>query len=98
MVPADKCYFVDSTAEMVELTNPRYICPDDLPNEVQEAYKVLGSKYLSDAVSFHPIKDKEYQQAELMDTERTKHWGMYVIWLREAVTDGAITLEYVCTN
>ena len=31
-------------------------------------------------------------------TERTKHWGMYAIWLREAVANGELALEYVCTS
>ena len=31
-------------------------------------------------------------------TERTKHWGMYAIWLREAVANGELVLEYVCTS
>jgi len=31
-------------------------------------------------------------------SERTKHWGMYAIWLRAAYERGDIALEYVATN
>jgi transposase InsO family protein len=31
-------------------------------------------------------------------SERTKHWGMYAIWLREAYERRDIVLEYVATN
>jgi hypothetical protein len=77
VVPAKKCYFVDSSAEMVQLTNPRYVCPDDLPNEVQEGYKVLGSKYLSDAISFRPLNSTDASQAR-DGTEQTKRFTALV--------------------
>jgi hypothetical protein len=77
-VPAKNCYFVDSSAEMVDLTNPRYICPDDLPNEVQEGYKMLGSKYLSDAISFHPLEMDAYKNVKMQDTDQTKRFTALV--------------------
>jgi hypothetical protein len=53
LVQPSQCYFLDSNKYLFGLTKPRYLCVEDgIPQTCQASFEKLGSKSLTDAVTF----------------------------------------------
>jgi hypothetical protein len=54
LVKPGQCYFQDGGQELLNVTNPQYICLRDLPSTCVTGYEAFGAKFLSDSVLFKP--------------------------------------------
>ena len=54
LVKPGQCYFQDGGQELLNVTNPQFICLRDLPSTCVAGYEAFGAKFLSDSVLFKP--------------------------------------------
>jgi hypothetical protein len=87
MIKASQCYFQDSKDALLELTNPRYLCPPDMLKLCQEGYEELGSRSLSDAIVTKPHGDITETKGVVNDATQQFEDS---IWIRKTLVHYAL--------